>query len=33
LAEIGELLAPALNGLEAAGRPGVQLYYEPVRVR
>jgi protease-4 len=33
LARLGEAAAPILNQLEAAGQPGAQLYFEPVRVK
>lgn len=33
LAALSEVLAPALNSLEAASRPGTQLYFEPVTVK
>jgi protease-4 len=32
-ARIGEVLAPVLNQLDAASRPGTQLYLEPVTVK
>ncbi|MGE4062959.1 MAG: signal peptide peptidase SppA [Rhodospirillaceae bacterium] len=33
LARLGDAVGPLLNELEAANRPGVQLYHEPVRVK
>ncbi len=33
IARLGEILAPVLNEVDAANRPGTQLYAEPVRVK
>lgn len=33
LARLGEILAPVLNEVDAANRPGTQLYVEPVKVK
>ncbi len=33
LARFGEAVTPVLNELDAASRPGAQLYFEPVRVK